>query len=433
MATTERQLTQFSKLLVGTPLMVRREKLEAILGVLGPRLGLSAPTQAASPEGSPRSRMPLEVDADGIARIEVVGSLTRRAMPMAAFSGLSSYDRISRELDAALAMPSVRGIFLEVDSPGGEAGGVFDLADKIRAARGVKPIVAHAGEDACSAAYALASAADQVYTTQTGCVGSIGVFALHVDESQADAAEGRSYTYVHAGAKKVLGNPHEPLSPEAKSQIQEEVDRIYGLFVESVAASRPQLNSEQIRAQEGGVFYGPKAEAMGLVDGIKTKAEAREALLRRISMDKELEAAQLQLVAKDKKIEAQAATIENLQAALESFKQAEADRVKAARDTKVSELREELVAAGVTPPTAAELESAREVLELSEAAGDLVLNSLRERCLASGKVAGGAKSVDLAGGKDDATEVLEHQAEVMRKQGYSCEIKDGVLVVHGKE
>src|SRR5262249_57450704 len=85
--------------------------------------------------------------------------------------------------------PTVRGVILDVDSPGGEVGGLFDLVEQINAIKAAnsKPLWAVANESALSAAYAIASASDRVYVTRTGEIGSLGVVAVHIDESGADA------------------------------------------------------------------------------------------------------------------------------------------------------------------------------------------------------------------------------------------------------
>lgn len=77
---------------------------------------------------------------------------------------------------------------------------------------GAKPIWAVANESVLSAACAVASAADRICVTRTGEVGSIGVVAVHVDESGADAKAGLAWTFVFAGERKVDANAHEPLS-----------------------------------------------------------------------------------------------------------------------------------------------------------------------------------------------------------------------------
>ena len=86
-----------------------------------------------------------------------------------------------------------------------------------RSRRSGKPLWAVANEDALSAAYAIASAADRLYVTRTGEVGSIGVVAVHVDESGADAQAGsRLDASCSRAQQKVDGNAHEPLSQRAR-------------------------------------------------------------------------------------------------------------------------------------------------------------------------------------------------------------------------
>lgn len=255
-------LPHLASRLYGTPLLVARSKLEIILAVLGERIGWPEP-QAAVPVPSPRT----QPDAPpGIAVIPIYGTLVRRALGLEAASGLTSYGEIAATLEAALADPAVTGILLDVDSPGGEAGGVFELAERIRAADAVKPVWAVASDSAFSAAYALACAASRLVITRTGGVGSVGVIAMHVDQSVRDAQEGFRYTAITAGARKNDFSPHEQLSNEAAARLQAEVDRLYGIFVTHVAAMRG-LDEDLVRGTEAGLFFGPEAVAAGLADG----------------------------------------------------------------------------------------------------------------------------------------------------------------------
>jgi hypothetical protein len=107
------------------PLLIARAKLDTILGVLAPRL-----RGETLPFGAKPTMRDYEVQ-NGIAVIPVVGTLVRRTVGLEAQSGLTSYGLIAERLDAALSDNAVKGILLDIDSPGGEAGGVFDLADKI--------------------------------------------------------------------------------------------------------------------------------------------------------------------------------------------------------------------------------------------------------------------------------------------------------------
>jgi ClpP class serine protease len=215
------------------------------------------------------------VTESGIALVPVLGPLIARGDWLTALLGASEYGAVADALTAAADDPAVRGIVLEIDSPGGEVGGLFDTVDAIRAIRqrSAKPLWAVASEAALSAAYAIASAADRLYVSRTGEVGSVGVVAVHLDESGADAIAGLKWTLIHAGARKIDGNPHEPLSPRATADIQADVDHLYGELAALVAANRG-LRIDAIRATEAAIYRGEPAVAAGLADRIGTVALA---------------------------------------------------------------------------------------------------------------------------------------------------------------
>lgn len=262
-----------------TPLLIARAKLDVILAVLGTRVGL--PESLASvpiPVPTPHPASP-DTGPPGIAVIPIHGTLVRRTGGMDALSGLTSYEAIGAALDAALADSRVLGILLDIDSPGGEAAGVFDLADRIAAARDEKPVWAMVSGEGFSAAYALASAASRVILTRTAGVGSIGVIALHVDQSVKDAADGYRYTAICAGDHKNDFSPHEPLSSDARTTIQTEVNRLHDLFVGTVAQHRG-LSPDAIRSTQARLFFGDDAVKAGLADAVGSFTDAVEALSR---------------------------------------------------------------------------------------------------------------------------------------------------------
>lgn len=258
-------LPHLASRLFGTPLLVHRAKLDVILAVMGERLGVAPPlADLALPVPKSATTAPT-----GIAVIPILGTLVKRSLGMEAASGLTSYNEIAAMLDAAVADPMVSGILLDIDSPGGEASGSFELARRVREAATIKPVWAVANDAAYSAAYAIAASAQRLFVTETGGVGSIGVIALHIDQSIKDANDGYRYTAITAGAHKNDYSPHEPLSDAAKSELQSEVDRLYAIFTEHVAAMRG-LDLDAVRATEAGLFFGANAVVQGLADGIQT-------------------------------------------------------------------------------------------------------------------------------------------------------------------
>jgi signal peptide peptidase SppA len=270
--------------LYGTPLLVARPKLEIILGVVARKLAgdtLATPPPANVDAGMTGGLQNLE----GIAVIPVLGTLVRRSSYIGAASGLTSYHDIEAMAEAAFADPEVRAVLLEIDSSGGEAGGVFDLAERLRGLSQTtgKPLWAIADEAALSAAYALACAADRLWLTRTAEVGSIGVVAVHVDESVADAKAGLNYTFLHAGAHKVDGQPHAPLPAPVAADIQADIETLHTQFIALVAGFR-RVTVDAIRATEARVYRGEAALQAGLADQIGTRAEAITALQRQLAM-----------------------------------------------------------------------------------------------------------------------------------------------------
>jgi signal peptide peptidase SppA len=274
-------LVRLASRIANTPLMIASHKLEAILKAVGWRIGLATEADAeVLDEALARpSRTRASAGAD-ISVIPVYDTLVQRAGGARPISGVTTYEQIRASLRAALADPNVQAIVFDIDSPGGESAGLFDLVDEIRAARKTKPIYAVANEEAYSAAYAIASAAERVYTPRTGGLGSIGVIAVHVDESVADEQAGFKYTTIYAGARKNDFSPHEPLSADARAVAQTHVDDVYGIFTNTVARNR-KLSVQAVRDTEAAIYRGKSAVDAGLADEVASWDEA----MQRIATD----------------------------------------------------------------------------------------------------------------------------------------------------
>jgi signal peptide peptidase SppA len=187
--------------------------------------------------------------------------------------GVVSAEALGATLRTALADPAVTSVLLDVDSPGGEVSGLFDLGDLIFAARGTKPLVAVANEWAASGGYLLASAADRVLVPRTGMVGSVGAMIARLDVSKLDEELGIQYAIFTSGARKSDGNPHVALSDEERARIQQDADNIGRLFEATVARNRG-IDAEQVRGLEAGVFRGVAGVRAGLADAIGTFHDA---------------------------------------------------------------------------------------------------------------------------------------------------------------
>ena len=297
-------LPHIASRVLDTPLAIGQAKLEAILAVIGPRIGVETPAPGMLGISN-RERLPgpavmngdgrrrgttYLVTPQGIAVIPVFGTLVKRVGGIEAASGLTSYGHLEEQIMDAATDPAVRAVLLDIDSPGGEAAGVFDLSDLVFEARSLNPVWAVADEEAFSGAYAIASAAERLIVPRTGGLGSIGVVAVHVDRSARDAMEGFRTTTVYAGAAKNDFNPHETLKDGARQTLQVEVDRVYALFVDTVARNRG-LTADAVRATEARLYFGEDAVRAGLADEVGTLRSAFAALATVLSTPRSIVAA----------------------------------------------------------------------------------------------------------------------------------------------
>lgn len=301
-------LVHIADRVLNRPLMILPEKLALISQILEGRISIDASGLApdgekladlskAAPDASrfvgqyqltdpndPRSHKPYRQTDKGVAVITVLGSLVNRGAWIGAYSGMTSYEGLKHQIAAAAADKSVPSIVLDIDSPGGEAVGAFEVADVVREASKSKDVVAVVNGMAASAAYAIASAAKRIVTTPSGIAGSIGVVMLHADYSHRVHEAGIVPTLIFAGARKVDGNPYEKLTDEVKAELKSEIDRFYDLFVQSVATGRKAMTADAIRATEARTYIGADAVKVGLADEVGSFEAALSVLSDQVSL-----------------------------------------------------------------------------------------------------------------------------------------------------
>ena len=244
-----------------TPWAILPEKLDQICEFLAARAeGHLTPEAIQAAMGGKRD--PKRMQSGGVAVIPVYGTISHRMDMLSSMSGGTSTESLGKAFDQYMADPDIGTIVLDVDSPGGTVAGVMELSDKIFQARGQgKRIVAVANAMAASAAYWIASAADELVVAPSGVVGSVGVYTIHLDYSRMLDREGVTATIIKAGAHKAEGNPYEKLSDEARAHTQAQVSEIYDEFVQSVARNR----GVTVARVEGGFGQGRVVKAKGAV------------------------------------------------------------------------------------------------------------------------------------------------------------------------
>ncbi|OTP79484.1 S49 family peptidase [Caballeronia sordidicola] len=281
--------------LFNTPIAIAPQKAEIVMAALADRFGVTKLFRQSGElvvlaDGGAKAFLDGSVASDdraeyrpyevisGVAIIPIEGTLVQKLGSMRPYSGMTGYDGTRALLSTAMNDQDVRAIVLDVDSPGGEVAGCFDLVDAIYHASAVKPIWSILTENAFSAGYAIASAASKVIVPRTGGTGSVGVICMHVDMSQALSKAGIDVTLIHYGAKKADGSDMQPLTKPALARFQADVDAMGELFVETVARNRD-MSPAKVRDTEAGTYLGAAGVDVGFADAVMAPDEAFASLL----------------------------------------------------------------------------------------------------------------------------------------------------------
>lgn len=249
---------------LSTPWAMLPENLETLLSISARENEISPETLEAYRSSAVTKAETLE-QRDGVAILNMIGPLFRRANLFTAMSGATSYDILRRDLQVALEDPSLTAILLNIDSPGGDANGCDELAKAIVAARAVKPVIAYVGGTAASGGYWLACAASEIVVADTAMLGSIGVIISLRDTRARDEAAGvKTYDFISSQS------PHkrsDPSTRKGEDQFQRVADDLADVFIGAVASNRG-ISAERVISDfgGGGLLIGAKAVKAGLAD-----------------------------------------------------------------------------------------------------------------------------------------------------------------------
>lgn len=233
--------------------------------------GMALVTDDFMSGGKPRARF-YQV-TEGIAVLPVSGTLVHKLGGMRPFSGMTGYDGITARLQQAISDPEVKGILLDIDSPGGQAAGAFDCADMIYRLRQQKPVWALANDMACSGAMLLASACSRRLVTQTARIGSIGVVMAHTSYASLLEQEGIDITLIYSGSHKVDLNDTQALPESVRMDYQQRMDDARLMFAEKVSQYTG-LSVDTVMETEAATYDGQAGIDAGLADEMVNAADA---------------------------------------------------------------------------------------------------------------------------------------------------------------
>lgn len=217
-------------------------------------------------DGEPIEKMTM---VNGIAVIPLKGVMMADIPTWAKEMGYCDVLDVIEDIKSAMAMPGLRGMAFDVDSPGGATTAgymVFDAVQEVRAA-GI-PVLAYASGDMASAALQGMLPANVVLASPYSTVGSVGTYTVICDDDAYWANMGISFEVISSGKFKGMGITS--LTTEQKSFIQDRTNQLGSQFKENVSAFRPNVSADDM---EGQYWGGPESAQRGFVDGIEKDLE----------------------------------------------------------------------------------------------------------------------------------------------------------------
>ena len=207
---------------------------------------------------------------DNVAVIGIKGMLVNSDRWYLKYLGMCGYPHIIDQCERARQDPNVTAVVFDFATPGGQANGISQAAEAIRLLASEKPVKGYATE-ACSGGLWLASAAGKLVIDKMAMTGSLGVIMIHTDYSGYYKEMGIKHTVIRKGKYKCLVTGVEPLSEEAKAEIERNQDFIYGFFVEDVANGfgLPKAFVESDLG-DGAVWLGEEAIPLGVATEVGT-------------------------------------------------------------------------------------------------------------------------------------------------------------------
>lgn len=262
------------------PWQMTPEALEAMLSIAKDdplpeeeiKRRMHGPQSLALRDGKRRDDSRAMTMRDGVAIIAIDGPIYRYADMFTEVSGGTTTEALAKDFQRALDDPATMAILFVIDSPGGEATGIGELADAIFAARGRKPMSAYIEGYGTSAAYYLASAADEVVIDAVAHVGSIGTVVGVPDPSKMVS---RSINFVSSQSPK---KRVDPTTQAGQTYLQGLADDMTEVFIEAVMRHR-KMTREQVLAVEGAMLIGQKAVAAKLADRLGSEESTLRALI----------------------------------------------------------------------------------------------------------------------------------------------------------
>ena len=194
------------------------------------------------------------------------------------FGPIIDAEEIVKQIEDARKDDHIKGVLLNVNSPGGAVPPSIEISYAIRRLQEKKPVIAYASGIMASGSYYSAIFAKEIIANPGAIVGSIGVIMESADAQELLQKIGVKPQVVKQGKYKEAGTPTRQWTPEERAELERLTRETYRLFVSDVAKARHlDINASESYANAH-IFLASRAKSVGLIDAVGTLNDAKERL-----------------------------------------------------------------------------------------------------------------------------------------------------------
>ncbi len=191
---------------------------------------------------------------------------------------IMSDEEFLRKIDRAMQDRSIKGVLVEVDSPGGAVGASVEMSLAIKKLTIKKPVVAYAKGLMASGSYYASIWANKIIANPGSTIGSIGVIFEVPNLQPLTQKIGIKMQVVKAGKYKEIGTPIREWKPFERAELDKVIKNTYKMFVSDVAKARKLDINNSNQFADAHIFTAFGAKEVGLVDKIGSIYDAKEEL-----------------------------------------------------------------------------------------------------------------------------------------------------------
>jgi len=193
---------------------------------------------------------------------------------------IMSSDAVLKEIEEAQKDMNIKGVLLNVNSPGGAVPPSIEIAYAIKELKKHKPVVVYASGIIASGSYYASIYANTIIANPGSIVGSIGVIMESANVEELMQTIGVKTQIVKQGKFKEAGTPTREWTADERVELETLTKDTYDLFVGDVAEARDLDINNATEFADAHIFSAHRAKKVGLIDSIGVKYQAKEALAK---------------------------------------------------------------------------------------------------------------------------------------------------------